>query len=326
MAETADRVFEDSPGGLAGGGNDDLGTMSAWYILSQLGFYPVDPGVPYFETCTPRFPKAVLHLGTDRDAKTFTVTAPAAAPEALYIQSAELNGAVLDKPWFAEKEILSGGEWKVAVGPQPNTKWAASPFDRPYSLSTGFEYMPPNARSTSLLPAGAGREGRGNSGATPPPLPPGDWMQPAFVDVTWKEGAGGFGTNDVDVKPRTPWNSDDIWMRATFDLKTIPARAVLSVYHDADADVYLNGQLLAHESGWVHDYSRGEGFFAPLAQGAGLQVGRNVLALHVSHPGEGRHFADATLDEESIAQANSSRCVACCYRGGKIVIAIITGM
>ena len=63
VAETADRAFQDDPGGLADGGNDDLGTMSAWYVLSQLGFYPVDPGVPCFEVCTPRFPQAILHLG-----------------------------------------------------------------------------------------------------------------------------------------------------------------------------------------------------------------------------------------------------------------------
>ena len=70
VAETADKEFADSPGGLAGGGNDDLGTMSSWYVLSQLGFYPVDPGVPDFEVCTPRFPKIVIHLQSPHLGKT----------------------------------------------------------------------------------------------------------------------------------------------------------------------------------------------------------------------------------------------------------------
>jgi len=303
VAETADRVFQDKPGGLADGGNDDLGTMSAWYILSQLGFYPVDSGVPYFETCTPRFPQAVLHLGTGADAKTFTITAPAASPDNIYIQSAELNGAVLDKPWFAEKEILSGGEWRVVVGSQPNTQWASSPFDRPYSLSTGFDYLPPNVQSTSLLTPAPNAKGGTNWRYTMT-APANDWTQPGFAEGAWKQGPGGFGTEDVDVTPRTPWATDDIWMRTTFDLKKLPARAVLSVYHDADAEVYLNGKLVARAPGWVHAYDLLKVFSADSqSQGASLQRGSNVLALHVSHPSDGRHFADARLTEESLPQS-----------------------
>jgi predicted alpha-1,2-mannosidase len=139
VAKTADAAFTDSPGGLAGGGNDDLGAMSAWYVFSQLGFYPVDPGVPAFEVCAPRFPKAILHLGSQPGAKVFTIEAPGASAANFYIQSATLNGQPLLKPWFYEEQILSGGEWNVPVGAQPNTDWGADPAGRPFSLSTGVE-------------------------------------------------------------------------------------------------------------------------------------------------------------------------------------------
>ena len=139
VANIADAAFTDTPGGLAHGGNDDLGAMSAWYVMTQLGFYPVDPGVPAFEVCTPRFPKAIVHLGSQPDAKVFTINAPGASVSNVYIQSATLNGQPLSKPWFYEKEILSGGEWNVPVGAQPNTDWGSSPLGRPCSLSTGCE-------------------------------------------------------------------------------------------------------------------------------------------------------------------------------------------
>jgi predicted alpha-1,2-mannosidase len=297
VADTADKVFTDSPGGLAGGGNDDLGTMSAWYILSQLGFYPVDPGVPYFEVCTPRFPKAILHLGLAPDAKAFTIEAPAASPENVYIQSATLNGKALTKPWFDEKEILSGGSMRVEVGAQPNLNWGASPFDRPYSLSTGFHYLPPNTVPSPLVPSAAG-----------PPLiwrytttkPDQNWVQENSSGGTWREGPGGFGTEDEGVKPHTPWTTDDIWMRTRFDLKEVPPRAALAVYHDQDAEVYLNGVLVARERGYVHSYKTllilSPDPDAPVA----LHIGQNILALHVHHLGEGRHFADAILLQETL--------------------------
>jgi predicted alpha-1,2-mannosidase len=297
VAETADKVFTDSPGGLAGGGNDDLGTMSAWYILSQLGFYPADPSVPYFEVCTPRFPKAILHLGSQPDAKTFTIDAPAASPENVYIQSAMLNGEALGKPWFAEKEILSGGNLTVALGAQPNLNWGANPFDRPYSLSCGFDYVPPEALTVPLIPAAGDKPLVWRYTTTKPDH---DWNHPDFPDSTWQEGPGGFGTEDEGVTPHTPWNTDDIWMRTTIDLKTVPARAALAVYHDQEVEVYLNGVLIARDSGWVHTYQTLRTFSAYSDASAALHVGRNSLALHIRHPGEGRHFADAVLLRETL--------------------------
>jgi predicted alpha-1,2-mannosidase len=294
VAETADRVFTDAPGGLAGGGNDDLGTMSAWYILSQLGFYPVDPGVPYFEVCTPRFSKAVLHLGATDGARTFTIDAPEASPENIYIQSATLNGQPLAKPWFEEAQLLSGGHLTFSVGPQPNMKWASSRLDQPYSLSVGFNHHSPRCVITPLVPASSGESLTWRYTTSQPGK---DWFRPGFSDADWQQGAGGFGTADEGVTPRTPWTSPDIWMRTTFDLKKIPAHAAFSVYHDQDVEIYLNGVPAATETSYVHRYQ-----CLPLAPEilATLKIGANTLAVHVLHPEEGgRRFADATLVEES---------------------------
>jgi predicted alpha-1,2-mannosidase len=291
VATTADAAFTDAPGGLANGGNDDLGEMSAWYILSQLGFYPVDSGIPYLEVCTPRFPRAVMHLGTGLAAKTFVIKAAAAGPSNFYIQSAVLNGKPLTRPWFDEREILSGGAWDVNAGPAPNTAWGSSPLDRPYSLSSGFDYIPPGVKTSPLVPSAPGVPLTWHYTTA---APPGDWPQPGFSDAVWQSGTGGFGTRDEGVQPRTPWNTDDIWMRTTFNLKQAPPHPALSVYHDKDMEAFLNGVSIAHDTGYVHQYKL---IPIPPEARAALHPGPNVLALHVHHPGPGRHFADAVLLE-----------------------------
>ncbi|XHR27310.1 MAG: GH92 family glycosyl hydrolase [Chthoniobacteraceae bacterium] len=133
VAHIADDHYAETPGGLSGG-NDDLGTMSAWYVLSQLGIYQVDPGVPLFTLFTPRFQEAVLHLG---DAgKTFTIKAPQASDPNIYIQSATLNGQAFERAWIEQERVTSGGVLEVKVGAEPNTKWGSGLPGAP-SLSTG---------------------------------------------------------------------------------------------------------------------------------------------------------------------------------------------
>ena len=288
VAQTADRVFTDAPGGLAGG-NDDLGTMSSWYILSQLGFYPVDPGVPYLEVCTPRFTRATIHLEAPHAGKTFVIEAPDAAPDAIYIQGATLNGQPLDKPWFAQSAMTKGGTWNVQVGAQPNQNWGASPFDRPPSLSTGLVHLPQNPIVKSY-----DAPGREISWRYTLEKPADNWMQTDFNDANWKSGPGGFGTEDVGVTPRTPWTSDDIWMRRTVTLPADFKAPMIVAYHDQDIEIYLNGVLAAKVASWTHAYDPIS--IAPAAA-ATLHAGANVMAIHVRHPGDGRHFADAFLGE-----------------------------
>jgi predicted alpha-1,2-mannosidase len=105
------------PGGLVG--NDDAGAMSAWLVFSALGFYPVNPGEPVYALGSPLFTRAVLRLdGTGL--KTFTLEAPGSSEENLYIQSAELNGQPLDKPFLEHSALAAGGTLTLHMGSTPS--------------------------------------------------------------------------------------------------------------------------------------------------------------------------------------------------------------
>ncbi len=142
VGRIADESFNDTPAGLAwskamGTGNDDCGEMSAWYVLSQIGLYQVDPGHPDFELTTPRFPKIVIRLQSPHTGKTFIITTPNGGGKNMYIRSATLDDKRLDKPWLPERMVFQGGTWNVAAGASPNKIWGAARGDEPPSLSTG---------------------------------------------------------------------------------------------------------------------------------------------------------------------------------------------
>ena len=118
VADIRAKWYQDRPDGLAG--NDDAGQMSAWYIFSALGFYPVTPGIPAYEIGTPLLPSATLHLKSGRTFRIRTENAGAANP---YVQSATLNGKPLERFWIRHSEILAGGELVFRMGPAPNRAW-----------------------------------------------------------------------------------------------------------------------------------------------------------------------------------------------------------
>jgi predicted alpha-1,2-mannosidase len=108
-------VYNDTPSGIPG--NDDAGQMSAWWIFSTLGFYPVAPGIPEYWIGTPRFPTATLNLP---GAKKFTIIAKNASAKNCYIQSARLNGAPLKTTRIQHETIMKGGTLEFVMGPEPN--------------------------------------------------------------------------------------------------------------------------------------------------------------------------------------------------------------
>jgi len=117
-------------------GNDDVGQMSAWYVLGAMGFYPVCPGSGIYILGSPLFSKIVIHL----DAKwysgvSFTITAENQAPDHPYIQSARLNGKPLSRAWIRHSEIAAGGSLEFSMGPEPNKHWAAQSADLPPSMN-----------------------------------------------------------------------------------------------------------------------------------------------------------------------------------------------
>ena len=110
--------YKDEPGGLPG--NDDAGQMSAWYIFSALGFYPVTPGIPRYALGSPLFRDAAIHLPGGR---TFEIVVERDSAQAPYIQSATLNGEPLNRFWLTHAEIMRGGKLVVHMSSKPNRDW-----------------------------------------------------------------------------------------------------------------------------------------------------------------------------------------------------------
>lgn len=123
-------LFDNTPSGICG--NEDCGQMSAWYIFSSLGFYPVCPGSNEYVFGTPSIPKAVITL---ENGKQFSVLAENLSDENKYIQSVTLNGNGINRSFIKHDEILAGGTLLYKMGNKPNTSWATSPESRPYSMS-----------------------------------------------------------------------------------------------------------------------------------------------------------------------------------------------
>jgi len=122
-----------APDGLCG--NDDMGQMSAWYIFSAMGFYPVAPGQNVYAIGAPLFDELKLDLGEFYNGNTFTVKANNISPENFYIQSATLNGKAYNKPWIMHDDIAKGGTLIFEMGPSPNKQWGNNTEDAPPSMS-----------------------------------------------------------------------------------------------------------------------------------------------------------------------------------------------
>ncbi|MDE1192296.1 MAG: glycoside hydrolase family 92 protein [Arachidicoccus sp.] len=102
-------------------GDEDGGGMSAFIVFSSLGFYPVTPGKPIYTIGSPLFTKAKIHL---YNGKTFTIIANHSSEKNKYIQSAKLNGKLLNSPFFDHKDIVSGGTLEFEMGDKPNKNWS----------------------------------------------------------------------------------------------------------------------------------------------------------------------------------------------------------
>jgi len=107
-------MYHDAPDGLAG--NEDCGQMSAWYILSALGFYPVTPGTNEYIMGTPGFTSATIHL---ENGKKFSVSAPGITDADFYIRSVMMNGKAYGKSYIQHSDIIRGGNLKFEMSPGP---------------------------------------------------------------------------------------------------------------------------------------------------------------------------------------------------------------
>jgi predicted alpha-1,2-mannosidase len=126
-------MYENAPDGIIG--NDDCGQMSAWFLFSSLGFYPVDPVSGAYVFGSPLFERAQVSLG---GARTLVVEAKGNRPDTPYVQSITWNGRPWTKSWIDHATLAKGGTLSFVMGAKPNPAFGRDPKDRPPS----FDHLP----------------------------------------------------------------------------------------------------------------------------------------------------------------------------------------
>jgi len=110
-----DKAYGDDVLGLCG--NEDVGQMSAWYVLAAMGIHPVCPGNPRYEITSPVFESVEINLDTHfYSGKNFKIIAHNNSPQNIYIQSVSLNGKKLNRLWITHDEIVKGGVLEFEMG------------------------------------------------------------------------------------------------------------------------------------------------------------------------------------------------------------------
>jgi predicted alpha-1,2-mannosidase len=121
--------YHDAPDGIIG--NEDCGQMSAWYIFSAMGFYPVFPASGIYVFGSPSFDEITLNVGNN---KKFRIETEGNKPGNIYIQSVMLNSKNYTKSYITHEDIISGGTLKFRMGSKPNFEFGSKPADRPVSM------------------------------------------------------------------------------------------------------------------------------------------------------------------------------------------------
>ncbi|MGB0989045.1 MAG: GH92 family glycosyl hydrolase, partial [Pseudoalteromonas spongiae] len=130
IRQIMDTLSSDKPDGLAG--NDDVGQMSAWYIFSAMGFYPVAPGDLSYALGAPQLPKITLKLANK---KQFTVLAKHLSADNKFVSQVSLNGKPLNRSYITHDDIISGGTLEFTMSAKPNKTFGNALSSRPPSLS-----------------------------------------------------------------------------------------------------------------------------------------------------------------------------------------------
>ena len=127
------------------------------------------------------------------------------------------------------------------------------------------------------------------------------WQQPDFNDEGWQQGFGGFGTRDTPgSRVGTDWSTDNIWLRRTVNLDSLPEKPGILIHHDEDVEVYLNGNPIATFKGYITEYKT-----VPLTEDAkkSLKEGKNVLAVHCRQTGGGQFIDVHVVDADNIPKS-----------------------
>lgn len=126
VRQVLNELYFDAPAGLSG--NEDVGQMSSWYILSALGFYQVAPAGGEYVFGSPLFDEAVVEVG---EGKTFKITTLNNSDKNIYIQSVKLNGKPYTKSYINFADIMAGGTLEFTMGATPSTTFGVNKEDRP---------------------------------------------------------------------------------------------------------------------------------------------------------------------------------------------------
>ncbi len=134
--------------------------------------------------------------------------------------------------------------------------------------------LPPPPKITEIVPTS---ERKGQEWRYTTEKPDASWTKADFDDAAWKAGKGMFGTKSTPgTRIETTWKTSDIYLRRSFELEKIPVQPVLRVYHDEDAEIYINGKLVKKLSGYVTECIN-----VPMGKAADvLRKGRNTIAVH----------------------------------------------
>ncbi len=123
-----EKLYKTGAGGLCG--NEDMGSLSSWYIFSTMGFYPVTPCSNAYIIGSPTFDKVTINLG---QGKAFIAKSVNNTKSNIYIQSVTLNGKPVNRTWLSHQEVMNGGTLIFVMGPEPNKTWGSNQADAPPS-------------------------------------------------------------------------------------------------------------------------------------------------------------------------------------------------
>ncbi len=133
LREVMNRMYRNDIRGL--GGNDDCGQMSAWYLFTAMGFYPVCPGTDQYVLGAPYLPYIKLNLP---NGKAFEIKAPGVSDINRYVKAVRLNGVPYTKLYLTHADILAGGTLEFVMGSKPDKRRGLNPSDKPYSASSPY--------------------------------------------------------------------------------------------------------------------------------------------------------------------------------------------
>ena len=120
------QLYQSTPDGLSG--DEDNGQMSAWYVFSALGFYPVCPGTQDYILGSPIFDQATLTVAPGRQ---FSIVARDNGPQRPYIRAAALNTRAFNRVFLTHTQLVAGGQLTLDMDSMPNSLWAIAETDRP---------------------------------------------------------------------------------------------------------------------------------------------------------------------------------------------------